>query len=244
MFVAPAGRKRPFLFACSVLCRLLSPARDRDHVLPSLFRRNERAVSRFKQLVRALGRPKHPDTDAYRHDRLVTMEALLNRRANTLGDLVRHCHRRGRHHDHELLASVAGAHIETANAGAQKVRHLSQRAISFEVAAGVIDPLEIVNVDQQDSKIQLLSAERSISDLQPRFEIAPVEQARDRVDGGKFGDLGEARAETFGANAGAAAEASRRADLKSRASNMPPSLRSVSAITPSRFSPANRGNNM
>src|SRR5262245_10785086 len=124
-------------------------------------------------------------------------ETPLDLDAYALSDMLRDRHRRGRHDDNEFFAAVPRADVEDPNARPQNLRHVAQRAIALEVAARVVDALEVVDINQQQSQILALPPRAFDFSLEARFEVASIEQACHRVDSCEFRELTELRPQSL-----------------------------------------------
>ena len=65
-----------------------------------------------------------------------------------------------RQDDQELLAAVAAGEVHGPDAGVQELRHVPQDDISRGVAVGVVEPLELVEVDEDHGQRPVSSARR------------------------------------------------------------------------------------
>ena len=66
-------------------------------------------------------------------------------------------------HEHELVAAVAGGLVVRAHLGAQRVRHAAQQRVAGRVAELVVDPLEVVEVDQDAAERPAVARRRGRS---------------------------------------------------------------------------------
>ena len=85
-------------------------------------------------------------------------------------------------HDGKLLASVAGNQVDIAHAARQRARDLSEHFVAGYVPEGVVDVLEVVNVDQRHRQ-RLFGPYRSRHfPAERKVELAAVRQARKASD--------------------------------------------------------------
>ena len=82
--------------------------------------------------------------------------------------------RRGEHD--ELLAAPAGHAVVGANGPAQARAYLGQNRVPDLMAKGVVDPLEVVDVDEHEAGDQPLAARAVEFGLEHLGEVAAVEQ--------------------------------------------------------------------
>src|SRR4051812_6929827 len=129
---------------------------DPDDVLARCFGGDEGSIGVIDELIAGRSLGEHSHADAHRHRSRIILEAPLDSGTNAFGDLLCDDNRCAGHDDDKLFSVEAGANIENPHAGMKDVGDLSQRAITFEMSARVIDPLEIVDVDQQQCQIVFL----------------------------------------------------------------------------------------
>ena len=177
--------------------------------------------------VRAVARePGDADRDG-RADRLarrLDVEQPRRRRpADPLGDLDRLLGRRLRQQDRELLAAEAGRNVVVAELRAEDLRDPLQDGVAGEMAVGVVDVAQQVEVghDQRQRPLEALARAQLV--LERGREVARVEEAGLRVDArlglerrhrrASGGSAGAARARTGSARGSGArsARARRRA---------------------------------
>ena len=82
----------------------------------------------------------------------------------------------------ELVAAEAAEHVGRAQAGGERPRHLAQQVVAGGVAAGVVDGLEVVEVDHDQAERAAVVAE-VVGQLgrEALGEAAAVERAGQRV---------------------------------------------------------------
>ena len=116
-------------------------------------------------------------------------DAGANPLADALGDGARHVLLRAGQHDHELVAAVAGDLVVRARLGAQRVGDAAQQRVARRVAELVVDPLEVVEVDQHAA--ERLAVAVGARDLLSHAHLhrAVVEQAGERVGAGGGADV-------------------------------------------------------
>ena len=159
-----AGAVAPFrLGAIELLVGALDPEqRRRAHPL-----RREGAADRDRHRDLLAG----ADVDAARADM----------GADPLGDVLGE-ERRAVGQDHrELLAAEARDRVHRPDALAERDRDVLQDDVAGLVAVGVVDALEVIDVDHQDQR--RLAGARDAIDLarQRELEVAPVRQAGERI---------------------------------------------------------------
>ena len=82
----------------------------------------------------------------------------------------------------ELVAAQAGQGVGLAHAGAQQRGDLLEHLVAGEVAAGVVDHLELVEVEVEEGVLRARSSARGVEAvLQALLELAAVDQAGERV---------------------------------------------------------------
>src|SRR5262249_42123262 len=91
--------------------------------------------------------------------------------------------------DHEFFPPVARADVKDPNACAKEVRDVPQNPITLEMASGIVDPLEVIDVDEQQREILPLAPRALDFRLESSFKVATIEQARDRIDGSELREL-------------------------------------------------------
>ena len=114
--------------------------------------------------------------------RLDVEQPLRDRAADPLGDLERLLRRRLRQQDRELLAAEAGRNVVVAQLGAEDLGDALQHRVAGEVAVGVVDLAQQVEVghDQRQRPLEALCAAELLR--QRRGEVARVEEAGLGVD--------------------------------------------------------------
>ena len=156
-------------------------------VAASALRGVERAVCRIDDglgRAQALARPSGTDRDRDR-DRDVTGDGERDRAdqaAHVLGDLEERLVVADAGHEHdELLAAPAADHVVAAHAAAQAVGDLDEHLVACAVAVDVVDPFEVVDVEQEDDRSRPATS-RSRQLRRDRVDHVPaVEQLGQRV---------------------------------------------------------------
>ena len=88
-----------------------------------------------------------------------------------------------RHQDAELLAAVAADQVARADGRLQRAGDEGERAVAGVVPLGVVDELEVIEVDHQDrDRMAVADAHRHLGRRQAH-PGAPVEHAGEAVDG-------------------------------------------------------------
>ncbi len=130
-------------------------------------------------------------TDADRHAQVDRGRQADRRGFDGAPDALGHGHaERGlaaRQHHGELFAAVAGQSVHRPDAAVQGPRHASQDLVAREVAIGVVDLLEMVDVEHQQQRRLARTRDAVDLGLQLGHEMAPVGQPRQRVLQGEFG---------------------------------------------------------
>ena len=85
----------------------------------------------------------------------------------------------GHHAGDTVLCRVAEILQATARRGLEYLRHAAQDGVAGVVAVGVVDPLEVVNVDNE--QVRMLRPALVERQLQRLGETSPIEQLRHRV---------------------------------------------------------------
>ncbi|OPZ04424.1 MAG: hypothetical protein BWZ09_01808 [Alphaproteobacteria bacterium ADurb.BinA305] len=93
-------------------------------------------------------------------------------------------------HDDELVATEPGHGIVLAHAAYEDGGDLHEQPIALLVAHGVIDRLEVVQVDEQQGADRALTRAARLRPLQPLHQQPPVGQAGQGVEVGQLPDLG------------------------------------------------------
>ena len=114
--------------------------------------------------------------------RLDVVELLGDRTPDPLGDLHRLLRWSLRQQDRELLAAEAGRDVVVAQLGAEDLGDALQHRVAGEVAVGVVDLAQQVEVghDQRQRPFEALRPSELLRER--RGEVARVEEARLRVD--------------------------------------------------------------
>ena len=138
-------------------------------------------------------------------------EAALDLQANALSHLLRDCQGRIGHDNHELLAAVPCADVEDADACPQQIGDITKRPVAFQVATCVVHELEVVDVDEQQREVLVLTPCPFCLGLEAGFEVASVEQPRYGIDSRQLRELVEPPAESLACVSGSGRLANRRA---------------------------------
>ena len=109
------------------------------------------------------------------------VERLAERREHPLGDADGDERvGAGRQRDDELVAAEAGRHVAIADRAPKPLADGDQEAVAGLVAVGVVDGLEVVEVDEQDGQQPVVGSVGEVRG-QPLGEEAAVGQGRQRV---------------------------------------------------------------
>ena len=92
-------------------------------------------------------------------------------------------------HHHELVAAYARDGVFATHAALQPARHFLQQQVAVVVAQGVVDELEVVEVDEQQRAVLALACAGGAGLLHAVEQHAAVGQAGERVDEGQVADL-------------------------------------------------------
>ena len=84
-------------------------------------------------------------------------------------------------HHHEFVATQPRDGVRVAHKGAEPPRHLLQQQVPLVVAHGVVEGLEVVQVDQQQRAVVAAAAGGQQRMLEPVLQQAPVGQVGQRV---------------------------------------------------------------
>ena len=149
-----------------------------------------RQVSALEQFVHfhALA-PEQRDADARRavvvvpaqHDGLVDVGQQLFRHALHLQRCLGAVARQVFQHHHELVATEARHRIALAHRGHQTPRHLDEQFVAHVMAQGVVEHLEVVQVDEQQRALLARALAQHHGALQPVKQQAPVGQTGERI---------------------------------------------------------------
>ena len=104
-----------------------------------------------------------------------------DRAAHVVGDLPRLVERTADQQHAELVAAEARDRVRIAHRFAQQLGDFAQHAVAGQVAAGVVDDLEAVEVEVTQH-VRRLAAPRGFGRfVETALELAPVHEARERV---------------------------------------------------------------
>ena len=92
---------------------------------------------------------------------------------------------------HELLAAVAADHVARPQVRAERLGDAAQHDVAGGVAVGVVDGLEVVDVDERDRQRALVAAGALDLGEQGGQQRAAVRDAGQAVDGREVLGLGE-----------------------------------------------------
>src|SRR6185437_3909648 len=101
--------------------------------------------------------------------------------------------------DEEFVAAAAEGEILLADAGADELADAAEEGVTGGVAEGVVEELEIVDVDHEEAEGRAILA-AAVDELVEAFvEHAAVEQAGEHVAGGLSAELADEAFEDVGA---------------------------------------------
>ena len=91
--------------------------------------------------------------------------------------------------DRKFLAPVAGEHIFGAHGLLHGLRHVNQHSVARRVSVGVVDALEVIEVEHHQRHYGVVAARVGDLDLEPLFEVLAVVAAGQRVAHRRFVEL-------------------------------------------------------
>ena len=112
----------------------------------------------------------------------VQQRRLLDRLAQMLRQRRRLLLARVGEEDDELLAAHAEERVELADPLLDDGHHALQNVVAHCVAVLVVDPLEVIDVDQQERRRRLRATEALDGVGEPRFHVTAVVGAGERID--------------------------------------------------------------
>ncbi len=116
--------------------------------------------------------------DAFLPDEAEVADGL----AQALGDALRGVGRAVAEQHAELVSAQARQDVGGADARLHDARHLLQQAVAGLVPAGVVDDLELVEVEVQQHVAQVLGLARRLQRLaEPELELATVDEPGEGV---------------------------------------------------------------
>src|SRR6185312_13097711 len=130
------------------------------------------------------------DGDADLEDPLLPAEAVLpHGAAQPLAELAGVLQAGVFEQDPELVAAQPGQGIALAHHGLQKRGDLLEHLVARQMAAGVVDHLELVEVEIEESVLALLLPGAVEAELETLLELPAVDQAGERVVAGEVDHL-------------------------------------------------------
>ena len=100
---------------------------------------------------------------------------------DVLGDLLRLVERAAGEQHRELVAADARDGVRVAHALLQERTDLAQQVVAGDVAAGVVDELEPVEIEIADDVADALAARRVERRLEPPLELRAIDEAGQRI---------------------------------------------------------------
>jgi hypothetical protein len=88
---------------------------------------------------------------------------------------------RGTEEHHELLAPVAARDVVLAERSVDELRNVAEDAVAVLVAVGVVDQLEVVDIDDDDGKWPLVALRVCGLLAESALEVTPIEQTGERI---------------------------------------------------------------
>ena len=125
---------------------------------------------------------REPDGHADVHHPVLPHEAEIpDGLSEVLGDPLRGLERAVLQEHAELVAAEARERIGSADTGLHHARELFQEAIAGLVPAGVVDHLELVEVEIEQHMAHAIATARGEQRLvEPRFELTTIDQSGER----------------------------------------------------------------
>ena len=172
---------------------------EMQRIAPRNFGLVHRQVGAFEQLVGTIALAlKQRDADAGRAvlralaQHKGRLEGLQHTPPKGLGqsDGLAHLGGQGFEQDHELVVAMARHHVALLGAAVQPFGHLAQQGITGFMAQGLVDGLEVVDVQHQHGAVIALAAAGNQRLLQVFQHQAPVGQLRQCVVKLQVVDLG------------------------------------------------------
>ena len=142
---------------------------------------------------------RHPDAGRDPMLRAAELEALVQGLQDLVADRLRKAARLALiaaqvlQHDDELIAAQPGHGVVPTHAVPEDGRHLLEQAIALGMAHGVVDRLEVVEIDEQQGALAAVTRARLERELEPLHQQAAVGQTGQRVEVGEPSDLGLGR---------------------------------------------------
>ena len=104
-----------------------------------------------------------------------------DRAAHVVGDLPRLVERAADQQHAELVAAEARDRVRIAHRFAQQLGDFAQHAVAGEMAAGVVDDLEAVEIEVTQHVRRLAAPRRFRGFVETAFELAAVHEAGQRI---------------------------------------------------------------
>ena len=132
------------------------------------------------------------DADARRYPHLepgvVEPDGLANQFVQAAGDVQRIFLRGLRKQDHKFVAAVAEREIDQAAVRLQRVADFGEQARTDQVAVGVVDLLEVIEVDEHERKFVVVALRTVDFGFENEAHVARVVERRAIVGDGQFVD--------------------------------------------------------
>ena len=124
----------------------------------------------------------HADARAHRQAVGAPQEAIaVNGLADAVGDALRLLQRAALQQQAEFVAAQARDGVRGAHPRLQQAGDVAQQPVAGAVAAGVVDHLELVEVDVQQHVFAFAALRGGHRGFEPRVELAPVDEPGERV---------------------------------------------------------------
>ena len=181
----PVNARHPAHLADAPRERLVIGAEEVDPVASGLLGSIASGVGsteRLRQRLPWVGQNRDPDAGAQAEDLVPPAEAAL---AHGLQHLLRDagCHFLGAMFEQQtkLVTAQAAERVVMAHVGTQQIRDLAQQLVARRVSAGIVDHLELVQVDVAQRVLGRVDAGTLERLFDAQFELAPVDQTGERV---------------------------------------------------------------
>ena len=88
--------------------------------------------------------------------------------------------------DREFLSSISAGHVLGADRTLQPFAERPQGGVSPRMAPGIVDPLEVIDVDDQQGKRGLMPQRKGELGSQARVQMTAIAQPRQRIENGRL----------------------------------------------------------
>src|SRR5262245_41785109 len=146
----------------------------------------ERPIGALDKISRSYTRWRHSDTDARCHTQPYQVRFVALIRLHSLPNPFcdRSCTLRcaSGHHHRELLAAESCAHVEDAYRSPENLRDVANDHVARNMAEAIIDALEAVEIDHQQTDRRQLANRSMEFFFQSRLEVSAVEETAHGID--------------------------------------------------------------